>query len=72
MLGLEKLDFGREDYETKYMIMGPLKNPVRFMLKKLLLKKSIKLSAIRGIPKLKKVFNFSLLGFKKFKNIIFL
>jgi hypothetical protein len=32
MLGLEKLDFGREDYETKYMIMGPLKNPVRFMV----------------------------------------
>lgn len=32
MLGLEKLELGREDYETKYMIMGPLKKPKRFMI----------------------------------------
>jgi len=32
MLGLEKLEFGREDYETKYMIMGPLKNPKKFFI----------------------------------------
>ena len=31
MLGLERLEFGREDYETKYMIMGPLKKPTRYM-----------------------------------------
>jgi hypothetical protein len=32
MLGLEKLGQNREDYETKYIIMGPLKNPTRFMV----------------------------------------